>query len=96
MNYDSDFMMKQEFYIFEFLFLKVVFVVVNLDDIKQEDLEIRLNGIFFYSDIVQLKVVLVMVEEFESDFNNWNLCLFIVSVKQLWELFGYFFIWEYL
>lgn len=81
MNYDSDLMMKQEPHIFEPSPPKAVPVTVNPDDIKQEDLETRSNGISPHSDIVQLKAASVMAEESESDFNNRNLCPPTVSAK---------------
>lgn len=81
MNYDNDLMLKQEPHIFEPSPPKAVPVTVNPDDIKQEDLETRSNGISPHSDIVQLKAASVVAEESESDFSNRNLCPPTVSAK---------------
>ncbi|XP_055998364.1 uncharacterized protein LOC125645481 isoform X2 [Ostrea edulis] len=81
MNYDSDLILKQEPHIFEPSPPKAVPVTVNPDDIKQEDLQSRSNGITSHSDIVQLKAASVIAEESESDFNSRNICPPTVSAK---------------
>jgi hypothetical protein len=81
MNYDSDLILKQEPHIFEPSPPKAVPVTVNPDDIKQEDLQSRSNGITSHNDIVQLKAASVIAEESESDFSNRNICPPTVSAK---------------
>ncbi|XP_062584441.1 uncharacterized protein LOC134246152 isoform X1 [Saccostrea cucullata] len=81
MNYDSDLMLKQEPHIFEPSPPKAVPVAVNPDEIKQEELEPRSNGISTHSDIIQLKAASVIAEDSESDFSNRNVCPPTVSAK---------------
>ncbi|XP_062600543.1 uncharacterized protein LOC134262167 [Saccostrea cucullata] len=81
MNYDNDLMLKQEPHIFEPSPPKAVPVAVNPDEIKQEELEPRSNGISTHSDIIQLKAASVIAEDSESDFSNRNVCPPTVSAK---------------